>query len=100
MAKKRDQSEGTSEQLSLAELASEYAQLESAISEGGGAKGIARQHGHGRLTARERIEKLVDAGTEPMELGIWAAWNMYTEYGGAPGAGVVTVIGQVGGRLG
>ena len=83
----------------LAEIVDSYSQLEAQIAQGGGEKGVARQHAHGRLTARERIERLVDAGTVPMELGLWAAWGMYTEYGGAPGAGVVVVIGQVEGRL-
>jgi 3-methylcrotonyl-CoA carboxylase beta subunit len=69
------------------------------IEQGGGPSGIERQHRHGRLTARERIAKLVDAGSAFMELGLFAAWNMYREYGGAPAAGVVTGIGSVQGRL-
>lgn len=68
------------------------------IREGGGAKGIERQHRHGRLTARERIERLVDPGTRTFECGLFAAHGMYREYGGAASAGVVTVVGQVGGR--
>ena len=65
------------------------------IEQGGGPSGIERQHRHGRLTARERIAQLVDPGTAFMELGLFAAWNMYREYGGAPAAGVVTGIGTV-----
>ena len=68
------------------------------IEQGGGSSGVERQHRHGRLTARERIAQLVDKGTEFMELGLFAAWNMYREYGGAPAAGVVTGIGTVQGR--
>ena len=68
------------------------------IEQGGGSSGVERQHRHGRLTARERIALLVDKGTEFMELGLFAAWNMYREYGGAPAAGVVTGIGSVQGR--
>jgi len=68
------------------------------IEQGGGSSGVERQHRHGRLTARERIALLVDKGTEFMELGLFAAWNMYREYGGAPAAGVVTGIGTVQGR--
>ena len=68
------------------------------IEQGGGSSGVERQHRHGRLTARERIALLVDKGTEFMELGLFAAWNMYREYGGAPAAGVVTGIGAVQGR--
>lgn len=70
-----------------------------AIRLGGGEKGVARQHRHGRLTARERIAQLVDRGDHLFECGLFAAWNMYQEYGGAPGAGVVTAIAPVGGRL-
>jgi acetyl-CoA carboxylase carboxyltransferase component len=68
------------------------------IEQGGGPSGIERQHRHGRLTARERIERLVDPGTAFAELGLFAAWNMYREYGGAPAAGVVTGVGTVQGR--
>lgn len=68
------------------------------IEQGGGPSGIERQHRHGRLTARERIAKLLDAETRFMEMGLFAAWNMYREYGGAPAAGVVTGVGVVDGR--
>ncbi|HEY7330572.1 MAG TPA: acyl-CoA carboxylase subunit beta [Gemmataceae bacterium] len=65
---------------------------------GGGKRAIERQHAKGRLTARERIERLLDPGTSLFELGLWAAWGMYREWGGAPSAGVVTGIGNVCGR--
>jgi len=65
---------------------------------GGGPKGIERQHRHGRLTARERIDRLVDPDAPRFECGLFAAAGMYEEFGGAPSAGVVTEIGQVGGR--
>lgn len=65
---------------------------------GGGERGIERQHRHGRLTARERIEKLVDKGSQQFECGLFIAHGMYQEYGGAPSAGVVTTIAQVGGK--
>lgn len=65
---------------------------------GGGAKAIERQHEKGRLTARERIARLLDPGTELFELGLWAAWGLYSDWGGAPSAGVVTGIGCVSGR--
>ncbi|MCE9534638.1 MAG: acyl-CoA carboxylase subunit beta [Planctomycetes bacterium] len=65
---------------------------------GGGAKAIERQHEKGRFTARERIAKLIDPGSTVFELGLWAAWNMYAEWGGAVSAGVVTCIGTVAGR--
>src|SRR6476646_10069210 len=70
---------------------------EATIRLGGGPKAIERQHEKGRLTARERISRLVDDGSW-FELGLWAAWNMYTEWGGAPSAGVVTGVATVAGR--
>ncbi|MSR04742.1 MAG: acyl-CoA carboxylase subunit beta [Phycisphaerales bacterium] len=79
----------------IAQFIAESAKIE----QGGGPSGIERQHRHGRLTARERIALLVDAGTAFTELGLFAAWNMYREYGGAPAAGVITGIGTVQGRL-
>jgi acetyl-CoA carboxylase carboxyltransferase component len=66
---------------------------------GGGAKAVEAQHSKGRLTVRERLDLLLDHGAEFLELGLWAAYGMYAEYGGAPGAGVVTGLGRVAGRL-
>jgi acetyl-CoA carboxylase carboxyltransferase component len=71
---------------------------ERTLKEGGGAKAIARQHDKGRLTARERINHLIDPKSNFFELGLWAAWEMYQEWGGAPAAGVITGIGTVAGR--
>jgi acetyl-CoA carboxylase carboxyltransferase component len=71
---------------------------EAVIRLGGGQKAIARQHEKGRLTARERVAKLLDPGEQLFELGLWAAWGMYAEWGGAPSAGVVTGVGTVSGR--
>jgi acetyl-CoA carboxylase carboxyltransferase component len=59
---------------------------------------IERQHSKGRKTARERIDALLDGSSPSLELGLWAADQMYEEWGGAPGAGVVTIIGSVHGR--
>jgi 3-methylcrotonyl-CoA carboxylase beta subunit len=72
---------------------------EAVIRQGGGAKAAEAQRAKGRLTVRERLALLLDEGTELMELGLWAAHGMYEEYGGAPGAGVVTGLGRVSGRL-
>jgi acetyl-CoA carboxylase carboxyltransferase component len=72
---------------------------EASIRLGGGAKAAEAQHAKGRLTARERLDLLLDEGPDFLELGLWAARGMYAEYGGAPGAGVVTGIGRVSGRL-
>src|SRR6202453_1268579 len=66
---------------------------------GGGAKAAEAQRAKGRLTVRERLKLLLDEGSEFLELGLWAAYGMYGEYGGAPGASVVTGIGRVSGRL-
>jgi 3-methylcrotonyl-CoA carboxylase beta subunit len=74
------------------------ADQEAVIRQGGGEKAVARHHAKGRLTARERIARLLDTGTELFELGLWAAWGMYADWGGAPSAGVVTGIGTVAGR--
>ncbi|MGC2830771.1 MAG: acyl-CoA carboxylase subunit beta [Candidatus Acidiferrum sp.] len=71
---------------------------EEQIRQGGGTKAIASQHKKGRLTARERIAKLIDPGTQVFELGIFTAYEMYEEWGGAPSAGTVTGLGKVCGR--
>jgi len=72
--------------------------IERKIKEGGGAKAIERQHEKGRLTARERIDRLIDSGTFFQEYGLWSAYEMYKEHGGAPAAGVVTGVGVIHGR--
>ncbi len=71
---------------------------EEKIREGGGAKAIAGQHKKNRLTARERIARLIDPGTPFFELGLYAAFEMYAEWGGAPAAGTITGLGNVAGR--
>ena len=65
---------------------------------GGGAKKLEKLREEGKMSARERIAYLVDEGTEPLEIGAFAGFEMYEEYGGCPAAGVVVVIGQVKGR--
>jgi 3-methylcrotonyl-CoA carboxylase beta subunit len=72
---------------------------EAAIREGGGAKAIDAQHAKQRLTARERIALLLDPSTELFELGAYAGFGMYEEWGGAPAAGVICGLGRVAGRL-
>src|SRR6201981_3099356 len=71
---------------------------EERIRRGGGAKAIEAQHKKGRLTARERIAKLIDSKTEFFELGLYAAYEMYEEWGGAPAAGTIVGLGRVSGR--
>src|SRR3984957_11577164 len=83
----------------LLELLATIRSQEDTIRLGGGTKAAAAQHAKKRLTVPERLKLLLDEGTEFLELGLWAAYEMYTEYGGAPGAGVVTGLGRVCGRL-
>jgi len=86
-------------QRAVADLVAQVRNEEEMIRQGGGEKAIASQHKKGRLTARERIALLIDPGTEFFELGAFAAWGMYEEWGGAPCAGVVTGLARVHGRL-
>lgn len=79
-------------------LISEMERQLAEIQLGGGKKRIEKQHGQGKLTARERIDYLLDNDTESIEIGAFAGNGMYQEYGGCPGAGVVIVIGYVEGR--
>jgi len=82
----------------MADLVSAVRNEEEQIREGGGAKAIESQHSKGRLTARERIQKLVDPGSF-FELGIYAGYRMYDEWGGAPGAGVITGLARIETRM-
>jgi acetyl-CoA carboxylase carboxyltransferase component len=68
------------------------------IYEGGGQKRIAKQHKQGKMTARERIENLIDEGSYFFEVGAFAGFEMYEEYGGCPAGGVIVGIGYVRGR--
>lgn len=68
------------------------------IYEGGGKKRIEKLHQSGKLTARERIDLLLDPNTERVEIGALAGYGMYKEHGGCPSAGVVVMIGYVKGR--
>jgi acetyl-CoA carboxylase carboxyltransferase component len=80
----------------LRELGREVRELEAKVREGGGAARVARQHTQGKLTARERVERLCDAESRFLEIGLLIAWDRYD--GEAPAAGVVTGIGMVEGR--
>lgn len=83
---------------SLSALVAQLRADEEKISLGGGRKAIERQHEKGRLSARERIDKLIDPDTQFFEILLFAAWDMYQEWGGAPSAGVVCGVGIVAGR--
>jgi len=82
----------------LADLVAQVRNEEEKIREGGGPKAIESQHAKSRLTARERINLLADPGTF-FELGLYAAHNMYEEWGGAPAAGVITGLARIHTRL-
>jgi 3-methylcrotonyl-CoA carboxylase beta subunit len=82
----------------LVDLLTRVKNEEEQIRQGGGAKAIEAQHKKGRLTARERIAKLIDPGSQFFELGIYAAFEMYEEWGGAPAAGTITGLAKVCGR--
>jgi len=89
----------TANRVAMVALLGGLREQEALIREGGGAKAAEAQRAKGRLTVRERLKLLLDEGTVFLELGLWAAYGMYEEFGGAPGAGVVTGLGRVSGRL-
>lgn len=79
-------------------LADEMRAHEAVLRQGGGPAAIERQHEKRRMTARERIKALLDRESRWLEVGLWAAHEMYEQWGGAPAAGVVTGVGLVSGR--
>jgi acetyl-CoA carboxylase carboxyltransferase component len=80
----------------MEELVAELCERSGQVARGGGEKAMERHRSRGKLPARERIDRLVDAGTAFLELNALAAWEMYG--GDAPSAGIVTGIGVVEGR--
>lgn len=80
----------------LERLGRELRELEARIRQGGGPERTERQHAQGKLTARERIDLLLDPATRFLEIGLLLAYDQYD--GQAPAAGVVTGIGTVHGR--
>ena len=80
----------------LRQLVSELQELEDRLRLGGGPTKIERQHAQGKLTARERVELLLDAGGGFLEIGLLVAHDQYD--GRAPGAGVLTGLGEVAAR--
>src|ERR671936_1174508 len=77
-------------------LVAELRERTAQVAQGGGAAALERHRARGKLTARERIDRLVDPDTAFLELSALAAWDMYD--GQAPGAGIVTGIGAIEGR--
>lgn len=94
--KKSPNGSATNQSTRLRELSEQLLQLEAKLRRGGGPDKIDRQHQQGKLTARERIELLLDKGSYSQEIGLLVAFDQYE--GGAPAAGVVTVVGRVEGR--
>ena len=96
----------------LRELTDELRELEAKLRAGGGPERIEKQHQQGKLTARERIDLLLDKDSFRQEIGLLIAYDQYKEQsgkgkgqrdtesdvGGAPSAGVVTTVGRVAGR--
>jgi len=80
----------------LRELSGQVRELEDRVRQGGGPERAAKQHKQGKLTARERVAKLLDEGTRFLEIGLLVAYDQYE--GEAPSAGVVTGLGIVHGR--
>jgi len=97
MAKKEDIEANKNEDAMKLKLSDMRRKLER-IHLGGGEKRIEKHHKKGKMTARERVDALLDVGTDRMEVGAFAGDNMYTEHGGCPAGGVVVVIGYVSGR--
>jgi acetyl-CoA carboxylase carboxyltransferase component len=73
-----------------------FQELEDKLRAGGGAEKIEKQHRQGKLTARERVAKLIDPGTIFLEIGLLIAFDKYD--GQAPAAGVITGVGRIEGR--
>src|SRR5438067_6283384 len=80
----------------MEELVAELRERTAQVSRGGGERSVERHRARGKLTARERVDRLVDTGSAFLELNALAAWEVYD--GQAPSAGVVTGIGVVEGR--
>ncbi len=80
-------------------LVAELQHKQEKIALGGGLEKIAKQHAEGKMTARERINALIDQDTSFFEIGAFAGYDMYKEHGGCPSGGVVVGLGRVSGRL-
>jgi 3-methylcrotonyl-CoA carboxylase beta subunit len=94
--KKSDSGPATKQTTRLRELTDQLQALEAKLRLGGGPDKVDRQHQQGKLTARERLELLLDKDSYAQEIGLLVAYDQYG--GNAPGAGVVTVVGRVEGR--
>jgi len=89
----RDSDVFTTRRERMESLVTELRERTARVARGGGEKALARHRARGKLTARERVDRLLDPGTAFLELSALAAWGLYD--GDAPGAGIVTGIGVV-----
>lgn len=80
-------------------LLSELKQRLAQVKLGGGKKRIEKQHQDGKLTARERIDYLLDDTNTAIEIGAFAGYEMYNEHGGCPSGGVIVKLGYISGKL-
>src|SRR5215831_5204501 len=87
----------TSSSEPLREFCREIFKQEAVLRQGGGKAGLERQKKLGRLSARERIAQLLDKDEHFFEIGLWAAYKMYQEWGNIIAAGTVAGIGKVSG---
>jgi 3-methylcrotonyl-CoA carboxylase beta subunit len=72
--------------------------LQNEIEEGGGRKAIEKQRERNKMTARERVQYILDEGKPFIEIGLFAGYNMYEEYGGCPAGGTMSGVGYIGGK--
>src|SRR5690349_2839779 len=93
---RRDSPEFAENSQRMTQLVDQLRQRITAVQQGGGPKYLQRHREQGKLPVRERIDKLLDAGSPFLELSPLAAWDVYDN--DAPGAGIVTGIGRVSGR--
>src|SRR3989475_6126744 len=85
----------TSSSESLRDFCREILKEEALLRQGGGKAGLERQRKLGRLPARERITQLLDKDAQFFEIGVWAAYKMYEEWGNIVAAGAIAGIGNV-----
>ena len=99
MSKKKENLEFNKNEDSLKLLISELKKKTSDVHLGGGKKRIDKLHSQGKMTARERIDYLLDDGADRIEIGAFVGEGMYEEYGGCPSGGVAIEIGYISGKL-
>ncbi|MFM9060041.1 MAG: acyl-CoA carboxylase subunit beta, partial [Bacteroidota bacterium] len=81
------------------DLLSQLRRIEEEVVAGGGPKAMAKLKAKGKLSARERVEALLDPGSPRLEIGSLAGWGQYEEEGGCPSGGVGVVWGRIHKRL-